>query len=319
MAASVLCRNACGRECGKGADGRVFTTCCKSCAFLKEKHGYCGHDIDCDIRANDAVCPPWYWKAAAEWPGSFHEEVGGEYVKEMGTKILRRRLPEWRVLRCERIEVRRKPRIRERGVRKADIQPETAESIQFSANTTLDHGVNEVWLLHGTSEEAAKGCFGTGVYFADDAKKSNQYAKGRTEDNCKIMLLCRVILGNVMVLPKGQDRTADRFAEDPHVARLRRTRLWCKTRGRDETGSKTRGRDETGRDWMVDTRLGVRADHTKIGGKTLAGRDWTWAERLGTRKTHGRGETGRAPSGSACAGSIFSVNIIQVNTLRIRT
>ncbi|CAJ1334832.1 unnamed protein product [Effrenium voratum] len=104
MAASVLCRNACGRECGKGADGRVFTTCCKSCAFLKEKHGYCGHDIDCDIRANDAVCPPWYWKAAAEWPGSFHEEVGGEYVKEMGTKILRRRLPEWRVLRCERIE-----------------------------------------------------------------------------------------------------------------------------------------------------------------------------------------------------------------------
>ena len=26
---------------------------------------------------------------------------------------------------------------------------ETAESIQFSANTTLDHGVNEVWLLHG--------------------------------------------------------------------------------------------------------------------------------------------------------------------------
>ncbi|CAJ1452892.1 unnamed protein product [Effrenium voratum] len=108
-------------------------------------------------------------------------------------------------------------RIRERGVRKADIQPETAESIQFSANTTLDHGVNEVWLLHGTSEEAAKGCFGTGVYFADDAKKSNQYAKGRTEDNCKIMLLCRVILGNVMVLPKGQDRTADRFAEDPHV------------------------------------------------------------------------------------------------------
>ncbi|CAJ1452888.1 unnamed protein product, partial [Effrenium voratum] len=225
MAASVLCRNACGRECGKGADGRVFTTCCKSCAFLKEKHGYCGHDIDCDIRANDAVCPPWYWKAAAEWPGSFHEEVGGEYVKEMGTKILRRRLPEWRVLRCERIEdavlwdkyTAKRAQIRERGVRKADIQPETAESIQFSANTTLDHGVNEVWLLHGTSEEAAKGCFGTGVYFADDAKKSNQYAKGRTEDNCKIMLLCRVILGNVMVLPKGQDRTADRFAEDPHV------------------------------------------------------------------------------------------------------
>ncbi len=26
---------------------------------------------------------------------------------------------------------------------------ETAESIQYSANTTLDHRVNEVWLLHG--------------------------------------------------------------------------------------------------------------------------------------------------------------------------
>ncbi|CAJ1421082.1 unnamed protein product [Effrenium voratum] len=208
--------------------------------------------------------------AAAEWPGSFHEEVGGEYVKEslgkgsasdgnvfwmaqkpkrkptvstslaeigMGTKILRRRLPEWRVLRCERIEdavlwdkytAKRAQRCGQTTHTHTHTH-ETAESIQFSANTTLDHGVNEVWLLHGTSEEAAKaisrssflpsseGCFGTGVYFADDAKKSNQYAKGRTEDNCKIMLLCRVILGNVMVLPKGQDRTADRFAEDPHV------------------------------------------------------------------------------------------------------
>ena len=47
--------------------------------------------------------------------------------------------------------------------------------------------------LRGTSEEAAKaisrsnflpssgGCFGAGIYFADDAKKSNQYAKGRTD------------------------------------------------------------------------------------------------------------------------------------------
>ena len=32
--------------------------------------------------ANEAVCPPWYWKSAAVWPEPFHEEVGGEYVKE---------------------------------------------------------------------------------------------------------------------------------------------------------------------------------------------------------------------------------------------
>ena len=33
---------------------------------------------------------------------------------------------------------------------KLDVRPETAESIQYSANTTLDHSVNEMWLLHGT-------------------------------------------------------------------------------------------------------------------------------------------------------------------------
>ena len=38
------------------------------------------------------------------------------------------------------------------------------------------------------------------------------------EDDCKIMLLCRVALGNVKKLPPGQDRSADRFADDPSVA-----------------------------------------------------------------------------------------------------
>jgi len=196
----------------------------------------CGHDIDCDIRANEAVCPPWYWKSAAVWPEPFHEEVGGGYVKEMGTKILQRRLPDWTVVRCERIEdallwekyTAKRAQLRERKVRRADIKPETAESIQYSANTTLDHRVNEVWLLHGTSEDAAKaisksnftsssgGCFGSGIYFADDARKSNQYAT-RTEENLKIMLLCRVALGGIMTLPEGQDRTADRYASDPNI------------------------------------------------------------------------------------------------------
>ena len=103
--------------------------------------------------ANEAVCPPWYWKSAAAWPEPFHEEIGGDYVKEtlgcplkfrtclqkpqnhpdsklqslpillasifehvfcmrqeimgqlrMGTKILQKRLPDWKVVRCERIE-----------------------------------------------------------------------------------------------------------------------------------------------------------------------------------------------------------------------
>eukprot|EP00931_Biecheleriopsis_adriatica_P118744 TRINITY_DN94072_c0_g1_i1.p1 TRINITY_DN94072_c0_g1~~TRINITY_DN94072_c0_g1_i1.p1 ORF type:complete len:282 (-),score=60.91 TRINITY_DN94072_c0_g1_i1:223-1029(-) len=231
------CENGCGRECAPvGRDGRVFKSCCRSCAHLK-KEGKSGHDIECDIRANDAVCPPWYWSAAAKWPELFQEEVGGEYVKQMGTKILQRRLPDREVVRCLRVEdavlwekyAAKRAQIRERAVAIEDIKPETSESISFSAKTTLDQSVNEVWLLHGTSEEAAKaiaksnfngssgGCFGPGTYFADDAKKSNQYAKGATEDGCKIMLLCRVTLGGVKKLEPGQDRTADRFFDDPNI------------------------------------------------------------------------------------------------------
>mmetsp|Transcript_10330 Transcript_10330/g.24873 ORF Transcript_10330/g.24873 Transcript_10330/m.24873 type:complete len:274 (-) Transcript_10330:12-833(-) len=237
MATSLLCENGCGRDCGKGPDGRVFPTCCKSCAYLKKERGICGHDIGCDIRTNDAICPPWYWKSAAAWPENFHEETGGDYVKEMGTKILQCRLPDWEVVQCLRIEdavlwekyTAKRAQIRERCVKPANVKPETADSIQYSANTTLDHTVNEVWLLHGTSEDAAKaisrsnftpssgGCFGAGIYFADDAAKSNQYAKGRTDDDCKVILLCRVTLGGVKVLPKGQDRSADSYAADPAV------------------------------------------------------------------------------------------------------
>eukprot|EP00913_Durusdinium_trenchii_P022687 g21306.t2 len=146
LSGSVLCQNGCGRDCGKGADGRVFPTCCKSCAYLKKERGL------------------------------------------MGTKILQRRLPDWKVVRCERIEdavlwdkyTAKRAQLRERSVAKANIQPETAESIQYSANTTLDH---------------------------------------RAEDQ-KIMLLCRVALGGVKVLPEGQDRSADRFAADPSIDAL---------------------------------------------------------------------------------------------------
>ena len=37
------------------------------------------------------------------------------------------------------------------------------------------------------------------------------------EEDQKIMLLCRVALGGVKKLPEGQDRTADRYAEDPNI------------------------------------------------------------------------------------------------------
>lgn len=232
-----LCSNSCGRNRGKALDGKLFPTCCKSCAYLKEQRGICGHDILCDIRSNEALCPPWYWKSAAKWPGAFHEEVEGEYVKQMGTKILQRGLPDREVVRCYRIEdavlweryAAKRAEIRERKVQIEDIRPKTKESIAYSASTTLDTGVNEVWLLHGTSEEAARaiatsnflatcgGCFGAGAYFADDARKSNQYAKATTADGYKIMLLCRVVLGSVKQLPPGQDRSADHYASDPNI------------------------------------------------------------------------------------------------------
>lgn len=231
-----LCNEGCGRKCGSGPGGRQFKTCCKSCAYLHKEKGFYGHDIACDIRANDATCPPWYWKSASQWPSSFHEEVGGDYVRKMGCKLVQRRMPDRTVLRVDRIEdsvlwqkyAQKRAELRRRAISIEDVKPETSENIDYSANTTLDHSVNEVWLLHGTSEDAAKaiaksnficssgGCFGSGAYLADDAAKSDQYAKGQTDDGCKIMLLCRVALGNLKKLEPGQDRAAtERVSKDP--------------------------------------------------------------------------------------------------------
>lgn len=114
---------------------------------------------------------------------------------------------------------------------KSEIKPKTSEYIGFSANTTLDHFVNEVWLLHGTSQEGAEaivqsnfrlpglsGCFGKGIYFGEDAVKCDQYAKPVEEgdhEGSKVMLLCRVILGNVYHIEHGTDRDAERLVDDP--------------------------------------------------------------------------------------------------------
>jgi len=163
------------------------------------------------------------------WPEPFHEEVGGDYVRKMGTKLLQAHMPDHKIIKCERIEdsllwgryVVKREEIRRRAVRIEDIKPETSKHIDYSANTTLDHSVNEVWLFHGTSDEASRGiaksnfripkgvggCFGPGAYFAEAAAKSNDYAEAGYIEGCKVLLLCRVTLGSVLKV-EGTDRSA---------------------------------------------------------------------------------------------------------------
>jgi hypothetical protein len=242
-----LCGEGCGRRCNVGADGKVFKTCCKSCPHLNGDKGFFGHDVCCDVRDNGGLCPPWYWKSASKWCKEggepFHEEVGGDYVRRMGTRLLQKSLPDHVVVKCERIEdaalwaryTAKRAEVRQRAVTIEDIKPETSESLDFSATTTLDEHVNEVWLFHGTEENAARaiaksnfrmpssaGNFGKGAYFAEAAKKSHQYSRcaGGSEDDqltgCRIMLLCRVTLGNMKVV-EGTDRQAERLVKDPNI------------------------------------------------------------------------------------------------------
>merc|ERR1712151_884143 len=59
-----------------------------------------------------------------------------------------------------------------------------------------------------------------GAYFAEAATKSDQYAKTVTEEGenkgSKVMLLCRVTLGNVYHIEHGTDRQAERLVDDPN-------------------------------------------------------------------------------------------------------
>lgn len=240
-----FCAGGCGRRANVGEDGKMFRTCCKSCSHLCGECGHCGHDIECDIRDNDGTCPPWYWKSAPNWQKRgprFHEEVSGDYVKSMGTKLLQKSMPGSAVARCDRIEdsslwdryTTKRAEIRTRGALIQDIKPETSDLLGFSATTTLDTSVNEVWLFHGTEETAARGIaksnftmptsagnFGKGAYFAEAAKKSDAYAKkvrdsGPELAGCKVMMLCRVVLGNIKMVD-GTDRQAERLVQDPLV------------------------------------------------------------------------------------------------------
>jgi len=239
----LRCSQGCGRWKNRDEHGKQFMTCCRSCPHLKAECGLHGHDLECDVRDNGGKCPPWYW--TAKGPDVFHEEVSGDYVRKMGTKLLQQSMPEHEVVKCCRVErsdlwnkyAIKREEIRKRAVKVEDIRPKTADDMDFSATTTLDHRVNECWLFHGTSEEAAQaiatsnfrlpetpGLFGKGAYFAEAAKKSHHYAKksaavevsmeGSPVGGCHVMLLCRVTLGNMWKVD-GTDRQAEELVRDP--------------------------------------------------------------------------------------------------------
>jgi len=176
-------------------------------------------------------------------------------VQAMGTKLIQKTLPNYEVKSCIRCEngklwreyAKKRKLIRDRGGIQAlkDIgnhlgykgtsstsgEPETNALLEFSALTTLDKSVNEVWLFHGTSQEAAKaiaqsdfrlpgsgGNFGKGLYFAERACKSHYYSKQNSE-GFYVMMLCRVVLGKVVEMNSGErDYTAEnRIIGKPHL------------------------------------------------------------------------------------------------------
>lgn len=84
----------------------------------------------------------------------------------------------------------------------------------LNAATPLMTEVNECWLMHGTSHEAADGIttedfdltranaaglFGAGIYFAESVSKSDEYVRGRQIAGEELfpLLVCRVCLGNI--------------------------------------------------------------------------------------------------------------------------
>lgn len=89
-----------------------------------------------------------------------------------------------------------------------------------NAKSPLDASLNEVWLLHGTRPDnalaiaaedwdlqlagtGAGDAFGKGIYFAEDAIKSDEYTEeapsGHEFAGLRPLLLCRVILGRCLV------------------------------------------------------------------------------------------------------------------------
>lgn len=90
---------------------------------------------------------------------------------------------------------------------------------KIEAARILDEDMNEFYLFHGTTkntveiilengfdERVAKDAslYGAGTYFADQACKSAQYAKGPGEAKC--MLYCRVTMGWVHMISEKFDK-----------------------------------------------------------------------------------------------------------------
>jgi hypothetical protein len=88
-------------------------------------------------------------------------------------------------------------------------------------------GCNEVYLFHGTKRNvvdiitktegfdqrvAANGLYGTGIYFAEQACKSNQYA---SDTGTKVMLYCRVLLGNAHIVTR-RSPGSQKFTRPPN-------------------------------------------------------------------------------------------------------
>lgn len=86
----------------------------------------------------------------------------------------------------------------------------------FTVRTpVITEGINEHWLWHGTTPEAAKGIinrgfdlsragsvrgslYGKGICFAESSMKADFYAKEPDERGWYVLLLCRVVLGRVL-------------------------------------------------------------------------------------------------------------------------
>lgn len=236
----------CGRRAKPG-----FSTCCKSCPYLDKKFRRPGHDCECDIRNNGGHATPFYWHVDNDCAeDDFHDELEDEYDRGLVEKLLRKTIGTWgegceiageiledtvKVARCVRVQnaklwrefTAKRAEVRARGnSRLRGPEPTVLELLEYSARSTLDSSVNEAWLFHGTSEEAAfsiakndfrlpehAGYFGKGLYFAESALKSDGYAEPNY-DGESVILLCRVILGRQLGPPVGPMMHAASIVQD---------------------------------------------------------------------------------------------------------
>ena len=181
---------------------------------------------------------PHYWKHTS---GSFHEENDSMYVKNIahdllnGTKLDKatfdrarlggRQLPGgFKIVKAIHVEdsalwrryINKCKEINKKSGAIKPIQVKIDEYLPQDMFESLNEEVNEVYLFHGTSMEAAKSisktgfkielagkaagtAFGKGAYFAERSTKSDEYTVAETVngESHYAMLLCRVCLGEI--------------------------------------------------------------------------------------------------------------------------